>query len=71
MQNQAHTATMDRFEAACNAKRREMHGPNWQTLNWYGQPLTTAPARREGKSVCSRFGVNEHSTLDRIGTGCA
>lgn len=35
--------TIDRFHAACDAKRAEMYGPNWQSLDWYGRPLEPKP----------------------------
>ncbi len=33
---------MDRLEAALNAKREEMHGPNWRDVDWYGTPIQKA-----------------------------
>ena len=30
---------MDKLEAACNAKRREWYGEEWQSRGWYGNKI--------------------------------
>lgn len=69
MQPTKQNPALDHFESACNAKRREMYGENWQSLNWYGQPLAPVYPKRIARVPGRKWPINEHSTLDRIGQG--